>query len=123
MINEEYFEKRVGSPPIQDDMVRVNCACVGESGHLQCGWCKKHDKPRFVCGCYLHHKENPMIEPYDPDKNEWQGITNKPPKDIPGVLYGILETLRKISEEHFALGDKVNEVIDVLNDWERPNKN
>ena len=64
-----------------------------------------------------------MIEPYDPDKNEWQGITNKPPKDIPGVLYGILETLRKISEEHFALGDKVNEVIDVLNDWERPNKN
>lgn len=53
----EKFETRVGRPPTQDDLDRVNCKRVGEGGHRQCGWCQEHDKPRFICGC-LHNKRS-----------------------------------------------------------------
>jgi len=46
------FERKVGSPPTQNDLGRVNCTQVGEIGHGYCGWCPTHDKPRFMCGCF-----------------------------------------------------------------------
>lgn len=53
MITSEKFEERVGSPPIQDDLERVNCEDAGKVGHHQCGWCKECDKPRFICAHLL----------------------------------------------------------------------
>ena len=47
------FELRVGLPPKQDDLDRVNCEKVGTPGHVQCGWCWTHNRPRFECGCLL----------------------------------------------------------------------
>jgi len=52
-ITAEVFEEKVGSPPHQDDLERSNCSLAGNSGHHQCGWCEKHDKPRFLCGCLV----------------------------------------------------------------------
>lgn len=52
-ITAEIFKAKVGSEPIQDDLQRCNCEFQGEFGHQQCGWCKTHDKPRFVCGCII----------------------------------------------------------------------
>ncbi len=37
----------------EDAITRVACDKVGEDGHRQCGWCRKHDAPRFECGCTL----------------------------------------------------------------------
>ena len=45
--------------PRHDDLRRVNCKHAGEVGHLFCGWCKKHDRPRFECTC------GPETEPDD----------------------------------------------------------
>jgi len=50
-ITEEEFEKRTNRKPLQDDLERANCKIAGTIGHLQCGWCTTHDKPRFMCGC------------------------------------------------------------------------
>lgn len=55
MITEKYFTERVGRPPEQDDLERVNCSQAGEIGHWSCGWCATHDLPVFMCGC--HFKE------------------------------------------------------------------
>jgi hypothetical protein len=52
-ITPEVFLVKTGRPPTGDDMDRVNCEEAGESGHHQCGWCDKHDKPRFMCACLL----------------------------------------------------------------------
>lgn len=49
----EEFEQRTGQAPRQDDLERVNCNTAGEVGHYLCGWCAKHDKPRFICGCLV----------------------------------------------------------------------
>ncbi len=51
MVTASEFEEKVGYPPQHDDLERCNCEEAGTVGHLQCGWCKKHDKPRFVCAC------------------------------------------------------------------------
>ncbi len=45
------FEEKTGQPPIQDDLERVNCTCVGEVGHSQCGWCYYHNVPKYTCMC------------------------------------------------------------------------
>jgi len=45
------FLLRTGRLPRQDDLERVNCRKAGQGGHTQCGWCKKHNGPRFRCGC------------------------------------------------------------------------
>lgn len=55
-MDEAEFRRRVGTPPVQDDLDRVNCPKAGETGHWQCGWCEVHDKPRFMCGCVLMDK-------------------------------------------------------------------
>lgn len=54
----EEFEKKFGAPPIQDDLERVNCPTVGDFGHSQCGVCAKHNKPRFLCGCFVESAES-----------------------------------------------------------------
>ena len=51
IISQEKFIRSVGRIPEDDDMERVNCFKKGEPGHYFCGWCSKHDKPRFICGC------------------------------------------------------------------------
>jgi hypothetical protein len=50
VITAEYFEKRTGYPPIQDDLERSNCPHAGTLGHSQCGWNKKLDLPVFAVG-------------------------------------------------------------------------
>jgi len=56
MTPEEY-EARFGSKPVLDDLQRVNCARPGRIGHMMCGVCEEHDKPRFVCGCLAKYVE------------------------------------------------------------------
>lgn len=60
MITAEIFKEKVGRDPEHDDLDRCNCNKAGEAGHLQCGWCEDHDKPRFDCGCY-YQKSNPFV--------------------------------------------------------------
>ena len=40
-----------------DDFQRATCRYVGQVGHLQCGVCRKHKKPRFMCGCIAKQKQ------------------------------------------------------------------
>ena len=47
----EDFIAATGDKPELDDLERVNCLLAGSNGHRQCGWCREHNKPRFVCGC------------------------------------------------------------------------
>lgn len=47
----EEFKARFGVAPDTDDLVRVCCPIVGQTGHWSCGVCRVHDKPRFMCGC------------------------------------------------------------------------
>jgi hypothetical protein len=54
MITAEDFFDATGRDPEQDDLERCNCNKAGTVGHRQCGWCPKHDKPRFEC-MYLHN--------------------------------------------------------------------
>lgn len=49
-ITKEHFTKRVGHPPVQDDLERVNCPLAGESGHYFCGWDHEADLPVFMTG-------------------------------------------------------------------------
>lgn len=55
-VTAEEFKKKTGHLPVQDDLERCNCKLAGQVGHLQCGWCKVHDQPRFICGC-IYDKE------------------------------------------------------------------
>jgi len=49
-MNAQQFKSKTGHEPVYDDLARINCKTAGKSGHWQCGWCEKHDKPRFECG-------------------------------------------------------------------------
>ena len=51
MITPIQFAQATGFNPEDDDMERVNCDRVGTKGHISCGWCDKHAKPRFLCHC------------------------------------------------------------------------
>ena len=60
-MTEQEYTKKVGSPPIQDDLERVNCPIVGEIGHSSCGWNSCKDIPMFMgsnhaddCKCNLN---------------------------------------------------------------------
>jgi hypothetical protein len=48
-MTREEFIAVVGRDPEIDDLDRVNCKTVGEPGHLQCGICPVHERPRFLC--------------------------------------------------------------------------
>ena len=50
MTKQEFIDV-VGYEPERDDIERVNCSEVGRVGHLMCGTCDEHGKPRFVCAC------------------------------------------------------------------------
>jgi len=52
-MTEAEFEAKVGRPPLQDDLERVNCTNpeAGQQGHRQCGWCETHNLPYFECWC------------------------------------------------------------------------
>jgi len=50
-ITKKIFKEKTGHNPVDDDLERCNCNLVGAVGHSYCGWCDKHDLPRFVCGC------------------------------------------------------------------------
>lgn len=49
-ITAEVYCKLFGYPPVDDDLERINCKKTG-FGHSVCGWCKEHNKARFMCGC------------------------------------------------------------------------
>ena len=53
MITEKEFKEMVGFAPENDDLDRANCDKAGEIGHMFCGICDKHKKPRFICGCLI----------------------------------------------------------------------
>lgn len=36
-----------------EDMERIECKKVGKINHYFCGFCLKHDVPRFRCGCFV----------------------------------------------------------------------
>lgn len=57
-VTAEQFTQAVGHPPEYDDLERCNCDHVGEIGHWCCGWCEKHNKPVFICGCIKIKKED-----------------------------------------------------------------
>ena len=59
-ITSKIFEEKTKVKPEHDDLERCNCSLAGEVGHYQCGWCQRHDKPRFLCGC-LVTKRNELI--------------------------------------------------------------
>jgi len=46
------FNDILGYAPKNDDLDRINCSRAGGPGHVQCGWCDEHWKPRFVCDCW-----------------------------------------------------------------------
>lgn len=58
MITAAAFTQSVGNVPEQDDLERVNCDAAGTPGHYACGWCLECDKPRFVCGHILVHRNS-----------------------------------------------------------------
>ncbi len=64
MTADEY-EQLAGRPPDLDDLERANCALVGMPGHLQCGICHEHQKPRPLCGCIAT-----KWSPNDPKKSK-----------------------------------------------------
>lgn len=51
-ITAEEFRKIFGYDPEWDDLERVNCEKAGTIGHMQCGWCPKHNVPRLNCFCF-----------------------------------------------------------------------
>lgn len=57
-ITEEHFKTSTNKDPENDDLIRSNCEQAGEEGHIYCGWCKKCDKPIFMCGHILNIIEN-----------------------------------------------------------------
>lgn len=52
-MTENEFKNKIDRYPEQDDLKRVNCKCAGGIGHRFCGWCERHDTPRFECGCQI----------------------------------------------------------------------
>ena len=50
-MDEKEYKDKVGHSPENDELERVNCQLHGAPGHYFCGWCEKHDKPRYECGC------------------------------------------------------------------------
>ena len=62
-MNAEEFERKVGRPPRNDDLERVNCVAAGDPGHWYCGWCREHDLPRFECGCPSTKQHDKIEEP------------------------------------------------------------
>lgn len=58
-ITAEYFKKRVGRQPKDDDLHRANCNRAGNIGHFMCGWCNECNKPRFAC-MHIVTQESPL---------------------------------------------------------------
>jgi hypothetical protein len=56
IITQEQFHHTVGRAAINDDLERCNCDKAGETGHISCGWCQDHNRPRFVCGCIINKR-------------------------------------------------------------------
>lgn len=48
-MNREEFYNRMLYYPQQDDLERVNCPEAGDQGHRWCGWCNKHNRPKYHC--------------------------------------------------------------------------
>lgn len=54
---EDEFEEQFKTPPVNDDMERINCRKVGEPGHRYCGFCIIHNERRTICGCGVFQRE------------------------------------------------------------------
>lgn len=49
----EDFILATGRNPEKDDLDRINCKHAGKPGHRMCGWCRKHNKPKYECACWM----------------------------------------------------------------------
>ena len=58
MITVEHFTRRMGVPPVQDDLERSNCDKKGKPGHFQCGWDAEFDLPVFLVGATPGQREH-----------------------------------------------------------------
>lgn len=45
------FAAIVGRNPASEELENLNCELQGFPGHLSCGLCPYHERPRSVCGC------------------------------------------------------------------------
>jgi hypothetical protein len=61
-ITKRIFLEKTGFLPEQNDLERANCKRAGETIHIFCGWCEKHDKPRVVCRCFAPWKSNKVAK-------------------------------------------------------------
>lgn len=52
------FKAKTGYEPQHDDLERVNCDKVGQTGHTTCGWCARCDGPMFHCGHSIRVSES-----------------------------------------------------------------
>ena len=62
VITEEYFEKAMGHPPVQDDLERSNC---GNLEHMSCGWNYEENKPMCYGG------KGGLIDIFTPKLKDW----------------------------------------------------
>lgn len=51
------FESRMGRPPANWELDRINCPNAGQIGHYACGWCDFHSQPVIVCGCRVRNDD------------------------------------------------------------------
>ena len=51
------FVAATGRVPQQDDLERSFCVNSGKVGHIACGWCPVHHKPRYICGDFAPRRE------------------------------------------------------------------
>lgn len=58
----EDFVKHTGHSPEQDDLERANCSDAGKLGHLNCGICKEHKKPVFMCSVCFSKSMKPDFQ-------------------------------------------------------------
>ena len=49
-ITAEMFKEFTGREPMDDDLERCNCKKAGKPGHMQCGWNRVLNLPRFEVG-------------------------------------------------------------------------
>lgn len=58
MITAEHYTQRMKTPPVQDDLKRVNCPDAGKPCHWQCGWDPVFDLPIFLVGRGHNQREH-----------------------------------------------------------------
>lgn len=72
-IDAKTFKSKTGFDPQQDDLHRANCNKAGDIGHICCGWCPEHDRPRFMCGCFVDAEVKAAMDMWEEDQSKKMG--------------------------------------------------